>query len=173
MTGAPPLGLAALAGADLPGLLGTPAATLPFALAALAVTDLPAVNASLNAVAAALLVVAWLLIRRGRWRAHRNVMLAAVGVSALFLASYLVYHYQVGSVRFQGQGPARTVYFAVLLTHTVLAAAVPVLAVVTLTRAFRRRFPAHRRIARWTLPIWLYVSVTGVVVYWMLYRMSW
>jgi len=147
--------------------------TGPLGLAGLAVTDLPAVNATLNAIAAALLVVAWVLIRRGRWRAHRNVMLAAVGVSALFLVSYLVYHFEVGSVRFQGRGPARTVYFAVLLTHTVLAAAVPVLAVVTLTRAFRRRFGAHRKIARWTLPIWLYVSVTGVVVYWMLYRMSW
>jgi len=139
----------------------------------LAVTDLPAVNATLNAVAALLLVVAWLLVRRGRWRAHRNVMLAAVGVSALFLTSYLVYHAQVGSRHFPGEGTARTVYLGILLTHTVLAAAVPVLALVTLTHAFRRRFPSHRRIARWTLPIWLYVSVTGVVVYWMLYQMQW
>jgi uncharacterized membrane protein YozB (DUF420 family) len=139
----------------------------------LAVTDLPAVNAGLNALAAVLLVIAWRLVRAGRWRAHRNVMLAAVGVSALFLTSYLVYHAQVGSKHFPGEGTPRLFYFAVLLTHTVLAAAVPVLALVTLAFAFRRRFPSHRRIARWTLPIWLYVSVTGVVVYWMLYQMTW
>ncbi|HEX2254714.1 MAG TPA: DUF420 domain-containing protein [Thermoanaerobaculia bacterium] len=138
----------------------------------LAVTDLPAVNASLNALAAVLLVIGWVLIRRGRRQAHRNVMLAAVAVSALFLTSYLVYHFQVGSVRFQGQGPVRTAYFAVLLTHTVLATILPVLVVLSLWRAFGRRYDLHRRIARWTLPIWLYVSVTGVVVYWMLYRMG-
>lgn len=134
-------------------------------------TDLPAVNAGLNAVAAVLLVIGWVLIRRGRIRAHRAVMLAAFACSILFLASYLVYHAQVGSVGYQGTGLIRTVYFAVLLTHTVLAAAVPFLAVLTLTRAFRRHFPRHRAIARWTLPIWLYVSVTGVVIYWMLYRL--
>jgi uncharacterized membrane protein YozB (DUF420 family) len=138
----------------------------------LSVRDLPAVNAALNATAAVLLVIAWRLIRHRRVRAHRNVMLAAVAVSALFLTSYLVYHAQVGSVRFQGEGPVRTLYLGILLTHTVLAAAVPVLAVLTLWRAFRRRFPQHRRIARWTLPIWLYVSVTGVVVYWMLYHLQ-
>lgn len=134
-------------------------------------TQLPTVNATLNAIAAVLLVIGWVLIRRGRIRAHRAVMLAAFGCSILFLVSYLIYHYQVGSVGFQGQGPIRTVYFTVLITHTVLATAVPILAVITLTRAFRRHFPRHRAIARWTLPIWLYVSVTGVVVYWMLYRM--
>ncbi len=139
----------------------------------LSVRDLPAVNASLNAVAAVLLVIAWLLIRRRRITAHRNVMLAALACSVLFLTSYLVYHAQVGSVRFPGSGTSRPVYFAILLTHTVLAATVPFLAVITVTHAFRRRFPRHRRIARWTLPIWLYVSVTGVVVYWMLYRMQW
>jgi len=139
----------------------------------LTVSDLPAVNAILNATAAVLLIVAWRLIRAGRWRAHRNVMLAAVAVSALFLTSYLVYHAQVGSKHFPGAGVPRTLYFAILLTHTLLAAAVPVLAIITLTFAFRRRFPSHRRIARWTLPIWLYVSVTGVIVYWMLYRMTW
>ena len=139
----------------------------------LAVTDLPAVNAGLNALAAVLLVIAWRLVLAGRWRAHRNVMLAAVAVSALFLTSYLVYHAHVGSRPFTGEGAARGFYFAVLLTHTVLAAAVPVLAVITLTLAFRRRYPSHRRIARWTLPIWLYVSVTGVIVYWMLYQMTW
>lgn len=134
-------------------------------------TQLPTVNATLNGIAAVLLVIGWVLIRRGRIRAHRAAMLAAFGCSILFLVSYLIYHYQVGSVGFQGQGPIRTVYFTVLLTHTVLATAVPILAVITLTRAFRRQFPRHRAIARWTLPIWLYVSVTGVVVYWMLYRM--
>lgn len=134
-------------------------------------TQLPAVNATLNGIAAVLLAIGWVLIRRGRMRAHRAVMLAAFGCSILFLVSYLIYHAQVGSVAFQGQGPIRTVYFTVLLTHTVLATAVPFLAVITLTRAFRRHFPRHRAIARWTLPIWLYVSVTGVVVYWMLYRM--
>jgi uncharacterized membrane protein YozB (DUF420 family) len=96
-------------------------------------------------------------------------MLAAVGCSTLFLISYLIYHYQVGSVRFQGQGWIRSVYFTILITHTILAAAVVPLALITLTRALRERFDSHRRIARWTLPIWLYVSVTGVVVYWMLY----
>lgn len=134
-------------------------------------TQLPAVNATLNGIAAVLLAIGWVLIRRGHIRAHRAVMLVAFGCSILFLVSYLIYHAQVGSVAFQGQGPIRTVYFTVLLTHTVLATAVPFLAVITLTRAFRHHFPRHRAIARWTLPIWLYVSVTGVVVYWMLYQM--
>lgn len=133
--------------------------------------DLPTVNAALNATAAALLVWGYVLIRRKRREAHRKVMLAAFGVSALFLVSYLIYHFQVGSVRFQKIGPIRTVYFSVLLTHTILAAAVPVMAVVTLRRAFAANFAKHRRLARWTLPIWLYVSVTGVAVYWMLYHL--
>jgi len=137
------------------------------------VADLPGVNAALNATAAALLFTGWLLIRRRRIVAHRRVMLGALACSALFLVSYLVYHARVGSVRFPGTGAARTVYLAVLASHTVLAAAVPVLALVTLSRALAARFDRHRRIARWTLPIWLYVSVTGVVVYWMLYRTSW
>jgi uncharacterized membrane protein YozB (DUF420 family) len=141
-------------------------------IVALTVRDLPALNAGLNATAAVLLVVGWLLIRRRRVRAHRGVMLAAVAVSALFLTSYLVYHAQVGSVRFQGEGPVRGLYLAILLTHTVLAAAVPVLAGLSLWRAFGRRYRLHRRIARWTVPIWLYVSVTGVVVYWMLYHLE-
>jgi uncharacterized membrane protein YozB (DUF420 family) len=98
-------------------------------------------------------------------------MAAAFTVSVLFLVSYLVYHYQVGSVKFTGTGPIRTVYFTVLITHSVLAAFVPFLAVITLWRAVKGQFEKHRRIARWTLPIWLYTSVTGVVVYWMLYRM--
>jgi uncharacterized membrane protein YozB (DUF420 family) len=135
--------------------------------------DLPTVNASLNAISAALLVVGYLLIRARRIEAHRWVMITAFGCSVAFLVSYLVYHLRVGTVRFSGSGAPRTAYLAILATHTLLAAAVPVLATITLSRALRRRFDRHRRIARWTLPIWLYVSVTGVVVYWMLYRTSW
>ena len=138
----------------------------------LQLTDLPTVNATLNGAAAILLVIGWILIRRRRIAAHRAVMIAAFSCSVLFLISYLTYHFQVGSVRFQGTGAVRTVYFTILLTHTVLAAAVPFLAVITLARALRERFDRHRAIARWTLPIWLYVSVTGVAVYWMLYRMD-
>jgi uncharacterized membrane protein YozB (DUF420 family) len=135
--------------------------------------DLPTVNALLNAAATALLVTGWVLIRRGRREAHRRAMLGALACSALFLVSYLVYHFEVGSVRFPGTGTARTIYLAILLTHTVLAAVVPVLALVTLSRALAAKYDRHRAIARWTLPIWLYVSVTGVVVYWMLYRTTW
>ena len=138
----------------------------------LALTDLPALNAFLNATSAALLVVGWSLIRRRRILAHRRVMIAAVAVSIAFLASYLVYHFQVGSVRFQGRGAERALYFTILVSHTLLAAAVPPLVLVTLVRALRERFDRHRAIARWTLPVWLYVSVTGVAVYWMLYRMG-
>jgi uncharacterized membrane protein YozB (DUF420 family) len=134
---------------------------------------LPAVNATLNALAAVLLMAGYVLIRRRRWIAHRNVMTAALACSVLFLASYLVYHAQVGSVRFPGTGAPRMIYLTILATHTLLAAAVPVLAGITVVRAWRRRYPQHKRLARWTLPIWLYVSVTGVVVYWMLYRMAW
>jgi uncharacterized membrane protein YozB (DUF420 family) len=139
----------------------------------LQVRDLPAVNATLNAAAALLLVIGFVLIRNRRWIAHRNVMVAALACSTLFLTSYLIYHSQVGSVHFPGTGAARTIYFTVLISHTLLAAAVPVLAGITVVRAYRRRFDRHRRIARWTLPIWLYVSVTGVVVYWMLYQVRW
>lgn len=138
----------------------------------LALTDLPALNALLNATSAALLVVGWALIRRRRIVAHRRVMFAAVAVSIAFLVSYLVYHFQVGSVRFQGRGAVRALYFTILMSHTLLAAALPPLVLVTLVRALRERFDRHRAIARWTLPIWLYVSVTGVVVYWMLYRIA-
>ena len=133
--------------------------------------DLPALNACLNATAAVLLVVGWILIKRGRRQAHRKVMLAAVACSAAFLASYLVYHFNVGSVRFQRTGPIRTVYLSILLTHTVLATAIVPLVLVTLNHGLRERFDRHRRIARVTMPLWLYVSVTGVVIYWMLYRM--
>jgi uncharacterized membrane protein YozB (DUF420 family) len=137
------------------------------------VRDLPTLNAGLNSLAAVLLVLGWRLILARKVAAHRAVMLAAFACSILFLISYLYYHSQVGSVRFPGTGAARTLYLTILLTHTVLAALVPFLAVATLWRAFQERFDRHRRLARWTLPIWLYVSVTGVVVYWMLYRMSW
>ena len=133
--------------------------------------DLPTLNAVLNGLAAVALVVGFVLIRRGRWRAHRAAMLTAVALSTAFLASYLLYHYQVGSVRYQGQGWVRSLYFGILISHTVLAAAVPFLAAVTLVRALRGRFTRHAAIARWTLPIWLYVSVTGVVIYLMLYRL--
>jgi uncharacterized membrane protein YozB (DUF420 family) len=133
--------------------------------------DLPTLNAALNATCVLLLVTGWAFVRRGRRGAHRIVMLAAVAASAAFLASYLVYHSQVGSVRFAGQGAIRTFYLAVLLSHTVLAAAIVPLVLVTVTRALRARFDAHRAIARYTLPLWLWVSASGVVVYWMLYRM--
>jgi len=137
------------------------------------VHDLPAVNATLNSLATVLLVTGYVLIRRRRLTAHRNVMIAALVCSTLFLTSYLVYHAQVGSVRFPGTGLPRTIYLSILLTHTILAATVPILAVITVWRATKKRFDRHKAIARWTLPIWLYVSVTGVVVYWMLYQMKW
>lgn len=139
----------------------------------LQVQDLPAVNATLNALSALLLLTGYVLIKQRRLIAHRNVMIAALVSSALFLTSYLVYHAHVGSKHFPGTGTVRGVYFAILITHTILAAAVPFLAAVTVWRAYRKRWNLHTRIARWTLPIWLYVSVTGVVVYWMLYQMSW
>lgn len=135
----------------------------------IALHDLPLVNACLNATTATLLVAGYVQIRRGHVRRHRACMVAAFAVSTVFLTSYLVYHFNVGSVRFTAGGWPRTVYFTVLATHTVLATAVVPLVLVTLWRAARARFDAHRRVARWTLPIWLYVSVTGVIVYLMLY----
>jgi len=135
------------------------------------VTSLPAVNATLNAVAFVLLLWGYVMIRRQRRDAHRGGMIAAVVTSGLFLASYLVYHAQAGSRPFPGQGPIRAIYFFILITHVVLAAAIVPLVMVTLARAFRGRFAAHRRIARWTLPLWLYVSMTGVAIYVMLYRL--
>lgn len=134
------------------------------------VADLPALNATLNATAAVLLVTGYRLIRRGRIRQHRAVMISACVVSTLFLISYVVYHANVGSKPFPGHGPIRFVYFTILLTHVVLAAAVLPLALITLSRGLRSRFDRHVAIARWTFPIWLYVSVTGVVVYWLLYH---
>lgn len=130
---------------------------------------LPSVNAFLNATSAVLLVWGYTLIRRNMVKQHRRVMLTAFGTSCLFLVCYLVYHAQVGSVHYRHTGILRPIYFSILITHTLLAAAVPVLAIITLSRALKARFPAHRAIARWTLPIWIYVSVTGVVVYVMLY----
>ena len=137
----------------------------------MAIADLPAVNATLNGIAAILLIIGYVLIRRRRIAQHRAVMLTAFCTSVLFLTSYLVYHAHAGSKHFPGQGPIRLVYFAVLLSHTVLAATVPFLAIITLSRGLSARYDRHRAIARWTLPIWLYVSITGVVVYFMLYRL--
>ena len=136
----------------------------------MSVSDLPAVNATLNAIAATLLVYGYVLIRRRQFDRHRRVMLAAFGVSALFLVSYLTYHANAGSRPFPGRGPIRAVYFTILISHIVLAAAILPLALITLSRALRQRFDRHVPIARWTLPIWLYVSVTGVLVYLMLYQ---
>ena len=135
------------------------------------ITMLPALNATLNSIAAVLLTSGYLLIRRGRVAQHRLCMLAAFATSTLFLVSYLVYHAQVGSQPFTGQGPVRVLYFTVLISHVSLAVLILPLALVTLRRGLRRDDARHVAIARWTLPIWLYVSVTGVVVYWMLYQM--
>ena len=135
------------------------------------VSSLPLVNALLNASATILLVSGYIAIRRRNIRAHRALMLTAFATSVLFLVSYLIYHAQVGSRPFTGRGPIRTIYFTILISHVVLAAMVPPLAGVTLWRALGGRFDRHVRIARWTLPLWLYVSVTGIIVYWMLYQM--
>jgi putative membrane protein len=132
---------------------------------------LPSVNAFLNATAAVLLVWGYRLIRRKQIDTHRKVMQTAFVVSCLFLVCYLVYHYQAGVVRFPKTGAIRTVYLSILTSHTILAACVPFLAIITLYRGRRARYEKHRRIARWTLPVWLYVSVTGVVVYVMLYHL--
>ncbi len=133
--------------------------------------DLPALNATLNAVSTVLLSAGFVFIRQGRRDRHRFCMIGAFAVSCLFLTSYLVYHFEVGSVPFTKQGWVRPLYFTILITHVVLAAAIVPLVLVTLSRALKERFDKHRAIARWTLPLWLYVSVTGVVIYWMLYRM--
>jgi uncharacterized membrane protein YozB (DUF420 family) len=132
---------------------------------------LPALNALLNCASAILLLTGYVLIRQGKRNAHRWAMTAALTASVLFLTSYLVYHAQVGSVRFQKTGWIRPVYFTILISHTILAACVAPMAIVTVWRAWRGRFDRHRRLARITLPLWLYVSVTGVVIYLMLYRM--
>lgn len=140
--------------------------------------DLPGLNATLNAIAAVLLVWGYTLIRRRKIETHRKVMITAFGVSVAFLVCYLVYHYMmqqqygVAYKRFPGTGTVRTVYLSILFTHTVLAVAVPFLAIASLWRGWTGSYAKHRAVARWALPIWLYVSVTGVVVYWMLYRMG-
>lgn len=133
------------------------------------VSILPAINAALNSASALLLIAGYLFIRSKKITAHKLCMLSAVATSALFLTSYLVYHFQVGSVPFRGQGWIRAVYFTVLISHTILAVAVVPLVLVALARALKGRFERHKRVARWTLPLWLYVSITGVLVYWMLY----
>ena len=135
------------------------------------VADLPALNATLNATCFVLLSTGYVLIRRGRVTQHRAVMIAAFCTSVVFLMSYLTYHAQIGSKPFPGRGPIRVVYFTILLTHTVLAAVIVPMVLMTLSRGLKRRDDRHRAIARWTLPLWMYVSVTGVVVYFMLYRM--
>jgi uncharacterized membrane protein YozB (DUF420 family) len=139
----------------------------------ISVHDLPAVNASLNALSGVLLLIGYILMRARRIAAHRAVMIAAFATSSLFLICYLVYHAQVGSVPFPRHGFVRPLYFTILITHVVLAASVPPLAIVTMTRGLKGRYPQHRRIARWTFPIWMYVSVTGVLVYVLLYQPGW
>jgi uncharacterized membrane protein YozB (DUF420 family) len=131
----------------------------------------PVINASLNGASAVLIMTGWTFIRQGRIAIHRAFMIAAVVTSSLFLVSYLYYHAHVGSVRFKGHGITRPVYFTILTTHTILAAVIVPLVIVTLSRAFHNRFDRHRAIARWTFPLWLYVSITGVVIYIMLYHL--
>lgn len=130
-----------------------------------------ALNATLNALSAVLLSTGYWMIRRGRVLAHKSCMGLAFLSSTVFLVSYLLYHARVGSVAFRGQGWIRSVYFTLLASHTILAAAIVPLAVITLSRALREQFDRHKRIARWTLPLWLYVSVTGVVIYFLLYHL--
>jgi len=134
-------------------------------------SDLPALNATLNATSAVLLMSGYAFIRRGYVRRHRAAMISACIVSALFLTSYVIYHANIGSKPFPGQGPIRLVYFTILLTHVLLAITVPPLALITLSRGLRAKFDRHVAIARWTFPIWMYVSVTGVIVYLMLYQL--
>jgi len=131
----------------------------------------PQINATLNGTTAVLLLIGRNLIRHGRMAAHRVVMITALVLSMLFLTSYLYYHYHVGSVRFQGQGWSRPLYFSILISHTTLAVVIVPMVIITLSRALRERFDRHRAIARWTFPLWMYVSVTGVIVYFMLYHL--
>lgn len=132
--------------------------------------DLPTLNAALNGTASVLLAAGFVLAKQGRRTAHRNVMTAAIAISVAFLASYLVYHFEAGTTRFAGQGWSRPVYFTILTTHTILAALVPPLVVAAVWQAARGRIERHRRIVRWAWPAWMYVSVTGVVVYLFLYH---
>lgn len=135
----------------------------------ISVSHLPSINAALNSASALLLIAGYLFIRNKKVFAHKACMLSAFTTSTLFLISYLIYHYQVGSVPFKGQGWMRSLYFSILISHTFLAVVIVPMVLITLTRALKGNFDRHKRIARWTLPIWLYVSVTGVIVYWMLY----
>ena len=137
----------------------------------LSLTFLPTLNAFLNALSAIFLATGYVMIRQRRITAHKRCMVSALVTSSLFLVSYLTYHFQIGSKPFTGQGPIRTVYFSILLSHTTLAAVIVPLVVMTVRRAWKGNFERHARIARRTLPLWLYVSVTGVVVYWMLYQL--
>jgi putative membrane protein len=131
----------------------------------------PVIDASLNGTSAVLLLIGRNFIKHGRMAAHRAIMLTALVSSSLFLTSYLYYHWHVGSVRFQGQGWSRPVYFSILISHTILAIAIVPMIIITLVRALRERYDRHRAIARWTYPLWMYVSVTGVIVYFMLYHL--
>lgn len=133
------------------------------------ISDLPALNATLNGIATVLLLAGWWLIKSGRRQAHRAAMVAALATSAAFLTSYLIYHANAGSKAYTGTGPIRLVYFIILITHIILAAAIVPMVLMTVARAFKGHFDRHRNLARWTLPLWLYVSVTGVVIYLMLY----
>jgi len=135
------------------------------------ISDFPAVNATLNGTSGILLVLAYIAIRGRRIELHKRLMLAAAATSTVFLVCYIVYHAHVGSVRFTGQGTIRTLYFAILITHTILAVVIVPMVLRTLYLGLRRRDPEHRRAARWTFPLWLYVSVTGVVIYLMLYQL--
>ena len=135
------------------------------------ISDLPAVNAILNGTAAAFLIAGYILIRRGRQELHKRCMLAALATSILFLISYVTYHAHAGSRPFPGQGGVRLLYFAILIPHVVLAAAIVPLALTTARRGLRGQYDRHVRIARWTLPLWIYVSITGVIIYLMLYRL--
>jgi putative membrane protein len=137
----------------------------------MSISDLPTLNAILNSISATLLAIGFIFIRKKNIRAHRACMIGAFATSTLFLISYLIYHYNHGATGFSGQGIARLVYFTVLITHTILAAAIVPMVFITFSRALREKFDRHRKIARWTLPLWLYVSVTGVFVYVMLYHL--
>ncbi len=143
----------------------------PLPWATIPIHPLATVDAALNAVATVLLVIGYLFIKRGRIEAHKRTMLTAFVVSMVFLGCYLTYHYLVGSVHFAGPDSIRPIYYAILISHVILAATVPVLAARTIYLGLKDRRASHRRLARWTLPIWLYVSVTGVVVYFMLYHL--
>jgi len=131
----------------------------------------PVIDASLNGTSAVLLLVGRSFIKHGRMAAHRATMITALISSSIFLTSYLYYHWHVGSVHFHGQGWVRPVYFSILISHTILAAAIVPMIIITLIRALRERYDRHRAIARWTYPLWMYVSVTGVIVYFMLYHL--